>query len=55
MYNLSSGEQTQRVNAAKVDADFFKTLQVRPLFGRLLDVADLEAGKDRVVVISCDG
>jgi predicted permease len=52
MYNLSNGEQIQRVGAAKVDPDFFKTLEVRPLFGRVVDVADLEPGKDRVVVIS---
>jgi hypothetical protein len=27
MYNLALGEQTQRVGAAKVDADFFGTLR----------------------------
>jgi len=52
MYNLSNGQQTERVGAAKVDPDFFKTLEVTPLFGRVVDVADLESGKDRVVVIS---
>jgi predicted permease len=50
-YNLSTGEQTQQVGVAKVDADFFKTLEVKPLFGRVVDSADLEPGKDRVVVI----
>jgi len=28
MYNLSNGQQTERVGAAKVDPDFFKTLEV---------------------------
>ncbi len=52
MYNLAFGDQTQRVGAAKVDADFFETLAVRPLSGRVVEGADLEPGKDRVAVIS---
>jgi predicted permease len=52
IYNLSAGEQAQRIGVAKVDANFFKTLEVKPLFGRVVNPADLDPGKDRVVVIS---
>jgi predicted permease len=52
MYNLGVGEQLQRVGVAKVDSDFFATLQVNPLFGRAVETPDLEPGQDRVAVIS---
>ncbi len=52
MYSLSTGEQPQRAGAAKVDGDFFSTLRVKPLFGRVVEASDLEPGKDRVAVIS---
>jgi predicted permease len=52
MYNISVGEQTQRMGVAKVDADFFRTLDVKPLFGRIVDAGDLQPGKDRIAVIS---
>ena len=51
-YSLSAGEQLQRAGTAKVDGDFFSTLRVKPLFGRVVETSDLEPGKDRVVVIS---
>src|ERR1700722_10217326 len=50
-YSLSTGEQPQRAGAAKVDGDFFRTLQVKPLFGRVIEASDLEPGKNPVVVI----
>jgi predicted permease len=50
-YSLSTGEQTERIGVAKVDADFFRTLEVKPLLGRVFDAANLEPGKDRVAVI----
>jgi predicted permease len=52
IYNLAGGGQLQRVGVAKVDSDFFATLQVTPLFGRAVETPDLEPGKDRVAVIS---
>ena len=52
MYSLAVDEQTQRVGVAKVDADFFGTFEVKPLFGRMVEAADQELGKDRVAVIS---
>ena len=51
-YNLSTGNDSERVGAAKVDADFFTSLQVTPMFGRVFDPADLQPGKDRIAVIS---
>jgi predicted permease len=51
-YNLAHGDSTERAGAARVDADFFKTLQVTPQFGRLFDAADLQPGQNRVAVIS---
>jgi predicted permease len=52
IYNLAAGELLQRVGVAKVDSGFFETLEVNPLFGRVVEAADLEPGKDRVAVIS---
>jgi predicted permease len=52
MYNLGVGEQLERVGVAKVDSEFFATLQVNPLFGRAVETSDLEPGKDRVALIS---
>ncbi len=51
-YNISGGEQTLRRGVAKVDEDFFRTLEVKPLFGRLIDATDQASGRDRTVVIS---
>ncbi len=51
-YNLATGDRLERVGAAKVDADFFKTLQSAPDFGRVFDASDEQPGSDRVVVIS---
>jgi predicted permease len=51
-YNLALGNEIQRIGTARVDADFFKTLEVTPMFGRTIDAADLQPGKDRVAMIS---
>ncbi len=41
-----------RVGAAKVDADFFSTLQVTPELGHTITSTDDQPGQDRVVLIS---
>ena len=41
-----------RVGGALVSADFFRTLDVRPKFGRTIDGHDIVAGRNHVVVIS---
>ena len=52
IYNLREGDRVERIGAAKVDADFFNTLQVAPEIGRVIDANDEQPGEDRVVVIS---
>ena len=52
IYNLASGDRLEKVNAAKVDADFFMTLQSEPEIGRVINASDEHPGKNRVVVIS---
>jgi len=51
-YNLSAGDQVERVGAARVDGEFFQTLQSAPAFGRVLDASDQKSGRDQIVVIS---
>ena len=51
-YSLAVGDEIQRIGTARVDADFFRTLAVIPLFGRTIDAGDLQPGNDRVAVIS---
>jgi len=41
----------QGIAAAKVDGEFFATLQAQPMLGRAISVDDNEQGRDRVVVI----
>ena len=51
-YNLATDDRVERVSAAKVDADFFSTLQSAAEFGRVIGLSDEQPGNDRVVVIS---
>jgi predicted permease len=51
-YSLAVTGESQRAGVAKVDAGFFATLGVDPLFGRTVDGADLEPSKDQVALIS---
>jgi len=51
-YNLATDDRLERIGAAKVDADFVKTLQSTPELGRDIGKADEQPGSDRVVVIS---
>jgi predicted permease len=41
-----------RVGAARVDADFFSTLQAAPELGRTISSTENQPGQDRVVIIS---
>ena len=50
-YNLAMGTATERVGAARVDTEFFRTLHVAPAFGRVFDATDMQAGESRVAVI----
>ncbi len=51
-YNLAESDRVERVGAAKVDADFFKTLEVAPELGRGFDTSDEQPGGDQIAVIS---
>lgn len=51
-YNVAVDDRTERIGAAKVDENFFNTLQSAPEFGRVFSASDEQPGKDDVVVIS---
>jgi predicted permease len=52
-YNMVGGmDRAERAGAARVDADFFRTLEAAPEFGRGIDVKDEQPGSSAVVVIS---
>ena len=51
-YNLEVGDQVERIGAARVDADFFSTLQSPPEFGRVFHVDDEQSGNESVAVIA---
>ena len=50
--NLITGNEPERVGVARVDAGFFRTLEVSPWLGRGFNRADLEPGSGRSVIIS---
>jgi predicted permease len=52
VYNLSSHGSVERVGAARVDENFFSTLQSAPEFGRAIGADDNQPGHDKVAVIS---
>ena len=51
-YNLAVDSEVERIGAARVDANFFSTLQSPPEFGRGFGVDDEQPGNDHVAVIS---
>jgi putative ABC transport system permease protein len=50
--NLAAGGTVERVGAARVDGEFFKTLEIWPELGRGFEANDDKAGSSRVAVIS---
>jgi putative ABC transport system permease protein len=50
-FNLTDGDQPERVRGALVTSSLFETLGVRPLLGRLLATADEARGAPRVAVL----
>jgi hypothetical protein len=50
--NVAVGDRTERIGAAKVDENFFNTLQAAPVFGRVFSATDEQPGNNHVVVIS---
>ena len=51
-FNLQSGDAPQRLQALRVEANYFDVLGLRPQLGRTFAKGEDEAGRDRVVVIS---
>ncbi len=51
-FNLAAEEMAQRVSGVFVQWNFFSTLGVSPLFGRTIETADTEPGRDHVAIIS---
>src|SRR5260221_10403651 len=49
---LSSGDETVRVRATSVTADFFPLFRIKALRGRTLQADDAQTGRDPVVVLS---
>ncbi|MGH9604733.1 MAG: ADOP family duplicated permease [Terracidiphilus sp.] len=51
-FNLASQGAIERIGAARVDANFFSTLEAYPEFGRAIDTGDQLQGHNRVADIS---
>ncbi len=51
MLNLDERGTLQQIGSARVDEDFFKTLQSRPEIGRAISDEDVQEGRDKVAVI----
>ena len=52
MLKLDGRGTVQQIGSARVDEDFFRTLQSRPEIGRAIDKEDVQSGRDKVAVIS---
>ena len=51
-YSLSTTQSSERVGAAKVDGQFFSTMELSPQPGRAINDEDNQPGHDHVAVIS---
>jgi putative ABC transport system permease protein len=49
---LSTGDETERVRAAGVSAEFFPLFRTNPVQGRAVQADDMQAGRESVAVIS---
>lgn len=52
LYNLTGGDEPERVRGSRVTASFFPVLGVQPLAGRTFLPEDDEPGAERVVILS---
>lgn len=52
LFNLSSNGAAQRVSGVFVRDNFFSTFGVSPLFGRSIEPADADPGREHVAIIS---
>jgi putative ABC transport system permease protein len=51
-FSISAQSSVDRIGAARVDSNFFNTLQSAPLLGRTITSDDTQSGHDKVAVIS---
>jgi len=51
-FSVTAQRSAERMGAAKVDEDFFATLEATPALGRVITVNDLQPGRNQVAVIS---
>lgn len=51
-YNVAVNDRAERIGVARVDEDFFTTLQCVPELGRVFNLTDEQPGNSHVVVIS---
>src|SRR5215212_5583747 len=49
---ITTGDETERVRATDVSADFFPLFRTQPISGRMLQADDMNAGSEPVAVIS---
>jgi predicted permease len=52
MLNLDERGTLRQIGSARVDEDFFRTLQSQPEIGRAINNDDVQEGRDKVAVIS---
>lgn len=51
-FNVGTGDHAERLQAAKVEPDFFSILRVQPTLGRLFYPDENQPGRDHVVLLS---
>ena len=51
-FSVDQRGTTQRIGSARVDEGFFRTLQTQPEIGRSIEPEDVQAGHEKVAVIS---
>src|SRR5215472_4873989 len=51
-FTLTGGEKAEQVDASAVSPDFFSTLQVQPLVGRVFSADENQPGHSNVIVLS---
>jgi len=51
-FSLDERGMVQKIGSARVDEDFFPTLEARPELGRAIGADDVQAGHEKVAVIS---
>jgi predicted permease len=49
---INGGTEPVRAIAARIEADFLRTLGVQPALGRMFDATDQKQGRDRIVILS---